>query len=126
MTAAARTPSPDWLADLFSSIDSQDTARFKGFLADDAEFRFGSAPAVVGREQIGAAVDGFFASIAGCQHDVPSTWSTGDSIVCEGEVTYRRHDGSEITLPFVNVFNMSGRLIARYKIYIDIGPLYAG
>ena len=40
-------------------------------------------------------------------------------------MTYRRHDGTEITLPFTNVFEYRGDLIAHYKIYIDIGPLYA-
>jgi len=118
--------SPDWLDDLFASIDTQDTVRFTGFLTPDATFRFGSAPAVAGREQIGAAVDGFFGSIAGCQHRLANTWSGDGTLVCEGEVTYRRHDGSEITLPFANVFGLQGDRIKNYKIYVDVAPLYAG
>jgi hypothetical protein len=46
-------------------------------------------------------------------------------MVCEGEVTYTRHDESEITLPFVNVFEFEGELISHYKIYADSEPLYA-
>jgi len=115
----------DWLAGLFSDIDAQDTPRFLAYLRPDAQFRFGSAPAVKGTEEICAAVDGFFATIAGLSHVIGKSWSYGDTVVCEGEVTYRRHDGSEITLPFANVFDMDGDSIARYKIYMDIGPLYA-
>lgn len=116
----------DWLDDLFDAIDAQDTSRFTGYLAPDATFRFGSAPAVAGREAIGAAVDGFFSSIASSRHRLANTWSGDDTLVCEGEVTYRRHDGSELTLPFTNVFDMQDELIGTYKIYIDIAPLYAG
>jgi hypothetical protein len=45
--------------------------------------------------------------------------------VCEGEVTYRRHDNSEITLPFADAFDLRGDLISGYRIYIDIAPLFA-
>jgi len=40
-------------------------------------------------------------------------------------VTYTRHDGTNLTLPFVNVFAMRGDLIQDYLIYIDATPLYA-
>jgi hypothetical protein len=43
----------------------------------------------------------------------------------ERELTYARHDGSTITLPFVDVFNLDADRIANYKIFMDIGPLYA-
>ena len=45
-------------------------------------------------------------------------------VICEGETTYTRHDGTQITLPFANVFELEGELISTYKIYADIGPLY--
>lgn len=110
---------------MFAAIDSKDTKAFVGFLTDDAVFRFGSAPAVRGREAILAAVDGFFGTIAGCSHDVQNTLASGSTLVCEGEVTYRRHDDTEITLPFTDIFEYDGDLISQYKIYIDIAPLYA-
>ncbi len=46
--------------------------------------------------------------------------------MCEGLVTYTRLDGSQVTIPFVNVFYLRGDKIARYLIYIDNGPLFAG
>ena len=113
------------LRDLFASIDRQDTDAFVGFLSADARFRFGSAPPATGREAIAEAVGGFFDSIAGLSHRIDATIRDADTIVCEGEVTYTRHDGTEIALPFVDVFEMAGERIADYKIYMDIGPLYA-
>ena len=46
--------------------------------------------------------------------------------MCEGLVTYTRLDGSQVAIPFVNVFYLRGDQIARYLIYIDNGPLFAG
>jgi limonene-1,2-epoxide hydrolase len=113
------------LDDLFGSIDEQNTDRFLQFLTDDATFRFGSAEPVKGQAEIREATDGFFATIAGSKHTLNKILADEGTLVCEGEVTYTRHDGTEITLPFANVFEFEGELIAHYKIYADAGPLYA-
>ena len=110
---------------LFDAIDAMNVDRFVGFLTEDAEFRFGSAPSVRGRKAIAEGVQAFFASIAGLSHRVSRVWRDGDAVVCEGEVRYQRHNGSDIVIPFVDVFEYQGQLISRYLIYIDIGPLYA-
>ena len=110
---------------VFDAIDRKDTQQFIAYLAPDAVFRFGSAAPVQGRDEIAGAVDAFFSSIAGCRHVLHDTWQGDNSFACEGEVTYRRHDNSEITLPFVDVFDLRGDLISGYRIYIDIAPLFA-
>lgn len=122
---ATGSPDSEWLESLFASIDAKDTGRFLGFLTEDALFRFGSAPAVHGHAAITDAVGGFFDSIDGCQHSASNTWSGPGMFGCEGEVLYRRHDGSEIALPFVDIFELREQLISNYKIYMDIAPLYA-
>ena len=109
---------------LFASIDAMDTESFLRFVHKDATFRFGSSPAVTGHAEIRAAVEGFFSSFAALQHDLQKLITDGDAVACEGEVTYTRHDGSKITLPFVNVFEIDGELISQYRVYIDIGPLF--
>ena len=116
---------PSLFENLFASIDAKDTERFLSFIVEDASFRFGSAAPVKGHAAIRAAVEGFFASFAGLQHVLQRQIVDGDDVVCEGEVTYTRHDSSTITLPFVNVFQLQDSLISNYRIYIDIGPLYA-
>ena len=110
---------------VFAAIDRKDPAAFVGFLSDDAVFRFGSAPPVQGREAISAAVDGFFGTIAGLSHTLAKVVVDGSTQFIEGEVTYARLDGTEITLPFTDIFEYDGELIAHYKIYMDISPLYA-
>ncbi len=110
---------------LFVSIDAMDMEGFLAFIAPDAKFRFASAPPVQGHAAIREAVGGFFASIAGLSHELRRLVSQGNAVVCEGEVTYTRHDGSAITLPFCNVFETDAGLISVYRIYIDIAPLYA-
>jgi len=111
--------------DLFASIDAMDTERFLSFIAEDATFRFGSAQPVQGHAAIRAAVESFFASFAALRHVLQKQLADGNTVVCEGEVTYTRHNGSTITLPFANVFEVDNGLISLYRVYIDIGPLYA-
>ena|SRR5712692_4422140 len=116
---------PTWVTQLFQSIDAMDTKRLLGFINNDAQFRFGNAPAVLGKAAIGQAVDGFFTTIKAIKHRLLSTWTHPDSVICQGEVTYTRHDNSQLTLPFVNIFGMKANLVKDYLIYIDITPLYA-
>jgi len=111
--------------DMFAAIDAGDADKFVDFLSSDAVFRFGSAPPVQGRDAIHAVVSGFFTSIAGSTHTIHKTISEDNTLVCEGEVSYRRPDNSEITLPFTDVLEYDGDLISHYKIYLDIAPLYA-
>jgi len=110
---------------LFASIDAMDTESFLSFIREDATFRFGSSPAVKGHAEIRTAVEGFFSSLAALRHDLRRIVADGDAVVCEGDVTYTRHDGSAITLPFANVFEIDDGLISLYRVYIDIGPLFA-
>lgn len=115
----------DRLDGLFAAIDSADTDAFLGYLTSECTFRFGSSPALAGHAAVRAGVDGFFGSIAGCRHVLRKVLGDGRTLVCEGNVTYTRHNGTDVTLPFTNVFEVEGDLISEYKIYIDIGPLYA-
>jgi hypothetical protein len=113
-----------WWERLFAVIDAREAAAFVGFLTSDAEFRFGNAPAIAGHEAIQAAVAAFFGAIGSSRHRLLNTWSGASSAVCEGVVTYTRHDGSTVGIPFVNVFELRADKIARYRIYIDISPLF--
>ena len=109
---------------LFASIDAMDTESFLSFISEDATFRFGSSPSVTGHAGIRAAVEDFFSMFAALEHALHRHVVDDNMVVCEGEVTYTRHDGSRITLPFVNVFEVENKLITLYRIYIDIGPLF--
>ena len=38
--------------------------------------------------------------------------------------TDTRLDGSVVSVPCCNVFRLDGGLIAQYRVYIDIGPVF--
>jgi hypothetical protein len=114
----------DKIENLFNTIDEMDAKRFAEFLTEDGVFKFGNFPAAVGREAIITAVDNFFKSIKALKHKYINMWILPDTIFYRGEVTYTRHDGSTITLPYFNVFGIDGELIEDYQIYMDINPLY--
>lgn len=109
---------------LFNDIDKMDADRFAEYLDEDVSFRFGNAPAVTGKKAVRDAVDGFFKSIKGIRHTKLRMWLHPDSVLYQGIVTYTRHDGSEVTLPYLNLFLLNGEKIKDYMIYIDINPLY--
>lgn len=114
----------EWLNSLFESIDRMDPDKFVTFLTEDASFRFGNWPPVCGTASIHDAVAGFFSSIKALRHRVLRIWEPGDTVMCEGEVTYTRHDGRELTLPFANFLEMRTGRIGDYRIYADVSPLY--
>ncbi len=113
------------IRDLLATVDRKDAEGFVEFLTGDACFRFGNAEAVTGRAAIRDAVAGFFDSIVSLSHHIERIWTAPDAVACHGEVTYVRHDGQEIRLPFADVFGMREGKIDEYLIYIDITPLYA-
>jgi limonene-1,2-epoxide hydrolase len=120
------SPVPDraWWERVFAIVDAGDAGAFVDLLTPDARFRFGNASVIVGREAIHAATAGFFAAIASSRHQLLATWNGPGTAVCEGKVTYVRHDGSTVSVPFANVFELHGDKIAAYRIYIDNSTLF--
>ncbi len=119
------TDTPAWLSDLMACIDHRDAEGFGEFVTQDARFYFANAPAVSGREAIVAAVREFFQAIAGISHRIDLTLSTPDHLAIRGDVTYTRLDGGEVTVPFANIFELTGERISDYRIYADLAPLWA-
>ena len=120
----ASKPDRAWWERVLAVVDAGDAAAFVELLTPDAQFRFGNAPVVVGREAIRTVAAAFFAAIASSRHRLLSTWSGPGTAVCEGEVTYTRHDGSVLSVPFANVFELRAGKIAAYRIYIDNSALF--
>lgn len=114
-----------WLQSLFASIDAKDTAGFADHLTDEAIFQFGNLPPVAGREAIAAFVGAFFASLDSVAHTIDAHWVSGDTLICQGRVRYRRLDGREIAIPFANIMQLRGGRPFDYRIYADASPLFA-
>lgn len=126
---APAQPPPAWVVEMFRAIDEADSDAFLDFLTEDATFRFGNAPEVRGREAIAAAVEGFWGSIDGSEHALSACWTGPGVAVCHGIVTYTRHDGSTLTVPFADVFRLEeGRederpRLREYLIFADVSEL---
>jgi uncharacterized protein (TIGR02246 family) len=115
---------PAWLKTLFTALDTFDAKTFASFLTDDATFVFANAEPVHGRAAIQDCVAGFFASIKEIRHDLLDCWILPDTVISRGIVTYTRHSGSQLRVPFANVFNMRNEHIQDYLIYVDNSQLY--
>jgi ketosteroid isomerase-like protein len=125
MTRPVLGTRPEWLAKLFDAIDAKDAPWFASFISEDGEFIYGSQPPVKGREAIEAYIEQFLDSVESLSHRVSRCWSTPGAVICQGAVTYTRLDGSRVTLPFLNVFDLEAGRIGRYQVFVDPGPLFA-
>jgi len=110
---------------LFTEIDRKHVNGFGAYLSRDVSFRFGNAEAVEGHDAVCGAVEAFFASIHDLSHRLERIIRDGNHIVCHGQVTYTRHDGSRLSVPFANLFETDRGLIRDYRIFIDASALYA-
>ena len=117
---------PDWVHRLFASIDAKDADAFAGFLAEDARFRYGSQPVVVGREAVNCYVSDFFAGMGGLSHELLGFWWGMPEQVCfvQGEVTYTLAGNRRVTVPFLNLLRTTEAGIADYRVYTDPTPLF--
>lgn len=112
------------LSALFKAIDSKDHVAFSGFLAPDCLFRFGNHPEVLGIDNVQDYVKGFFGSISDLAHELHQQWEIPNGVICHGKVTYIRMDGSKLSVPFANVFELDAGKIKKYLIFVDTSDLY--
>ena len=115
----------NWVRQVFTNLDAMDNECFLSFLTDGARFRFGNAEIVTGKDAIHTAVEDFFRCIKRIRHKLLGTWIHPDTVICQGKVTYTRMNNSQVTVPFVNIWQMKNTLIREYLIYVDISPLWS-
>ena len=114
------------MKDVFETIDSQDATGFADHFTAEGVFRFGNAPAVVGRGAIKDAVGQFFDELKTLHHDILEVWDNERDAISEVEVTYTRKDGKVISLPAAVIARRNdGGLFSDYRIYMDVNPLFA-
>ena len=120
-------PDNEWMDRLIASIDAMDENKFCEFIAEDGEFRYGSQPAVVGRDAVREYVKAFFSGFKGLSHDVHESrvLDDGNTVFMIGEVSYTRLDDSIVTIPFLNKLKMDGDLVKEYHVYADPTPVFA-
>ena len=112
------------LDNLSDALDSFNIDKVLSFLTDDCILQAGNSKPVKGKENIKAVFDGFFPNVKGIKHELTDSFSSGNSVVYRGKVTYTRLDGSQLTVPVCDVFKMRENLISEYYIYIDWSELF--
>jgi uncharacterized protein (TIGR02246 family) len=121
----SRMSQTGWLEKLFATIDSKDADGFAEFLTKDAVFRFGNGGPAQGRDAVRDAVAQFFAGVKALKHTVHESWTVPGAAVMHGEVTYVRHDGSSLTVPFANVLKLEGERVRDYLVFADASQLWS-
>jgi ketosteroid isomerase-like protein len=115
----------DVVRGVLAALDARDPVAVTAHMADDVSMRLGNADFVQGRADFSAATASFVASIKTIRHEITSLWSVDDVVIAEMDVHYERLDGRMVTLPCCNVFRVREGLVSDYRVYIDIGPVYA-
>jgi ketosteroid isomerase-like protein len=110
---------------IFAAFDDKDVPSLAAMVTDDVRLQLGNSDVVTGKSAFVDALEAFVGSVAGFRHTVTNVWSDRDALVAELEVRYTRHDGTELTLPCCNVFRLRDGLVADYRVYMDISPVYA-
>jgi len=113
------------IAAILADIDSFDPDKFVAHLTPDAKFRFANGDPVTGREAVKEAVAGFFSSIDGLTHHILNVYESGETVIAQIDVEYRRKDGKSVTVPNVDILVFDGDLVRDWQIYIDVTPVYA-
>ena len=109
----------------FADIDAFDPDKFVAHLTPDVTFRFGNADPVTGRAAVREGVAGFFGTIDGLTHHLRNVFESGDTVIVQADVEYRRQDGKIVTVPNADILVYDGDLVRDWQIYIDVAPVYA-
>jgi len=109
---------------IFGAFDRQDIDALSALMTDDVRLQIGNTDVVTGKAAFEQSLIAFFDSVAGFRHKIVEVWSDGDALITELEVRYTRLDGSSIALPCCNVFRLRDSLVADYRVYMDINPVY--
>jgi ketosteroid isomerase-like protein len=114
------------IRELFATTDAKDVEANAAYLTDDIELRFGNNEPVVGKAAYIAMSKEFFASLSSLRHEIQSVWTVDEDIVItEMTVHYERLDGQRLSLPCANIFRLRDGLVADYRIFMDINPVFA-
>ncbi len=111
------------IKDLYESVDAKSINYLEQILAEQVRFRIGNYDIVSGKQAVLEANIGFFASIKAMSHKIDNIWMVKDDIICNGQVSYVRLDGSEFSVPFATILKLKENKIIDYLVYADLTEL---
>lgn len=115
-----------WYLRYLEAIDSTNIELYGEFLAEDCEFQFGNQPKVQGKAAILEGLKQFWATYDGEEHILQGILGNDNYFALEAINTYKRKDGTEVSIPAVAVTERNDEGLAKsIRVFIDIAPLYA-
>lgn len=119
-----------WARELYDgAVDKRDATGFAAAFTDDGWLRFGNNEPLVGRAAIEAGITGFFTAMQSLRHTPQRTTVAGNLLFLEATVTYLRHDGKEVSVHAMTVYEMAEMRdtprARRCNIYVDLAPLFS-
>lgn len=118
----------DRIRDFYRIADAGDYDALVDLLTPDVEFRFGNTPATSSSAEIPAKGKMMGEVLARIEHTVGDviTGPDGRQAAVELDVRYTRHDGAVFDIAGAAIFRFTDEgLIDRYRVYIDITPVFA-
>lgn len=109
---------------MFQAGESMNVENFVKFYTDDAHYQFSNFPVAYGPQGIKESSVAFLEMVAKVYHHITNMWEVGDTVICEMEVTYIRHDGKVFTLPCCDTIVFKGDKVQELRIYMDISPVF--
>jgi len=116
------------IRNMYAASDSGDIDGVLGLLTEDVVLVFGNADVVHGKAAVEAQARQVTSKLKGVRHEIHDIWHAAedaDVIIARMTVHYCRLDGTIVSLPCCNIYRMSGDLIADYRIYMDVNPVFA-
>lgn len=109
---------------MFIAGESMNVENFVKFYTEDAHYQFSNFPVAYGPQGIIDSSQGFLQTVAKVHHHITKMWEEGDTVICEMEVTYVRHDGKVFRLPCCDTVVFKGDKVQELRIYMDISPVF--
>ncbi len=132
MTQAAATIQPtstegrlcQIVRQMFLAGESMNVENFVKFYTEDAHYQFSNFPVAYGPQGIKDSSQGFLQMVAKVYHHIMKMWEVGNTVICEMEVTYVRHDGKVFRLPCCDTIVFKGDKVQELRIFMDISPVF--
>lgn len=117
---------PAFVRDFFDKVDAMDCEGMGAMLDEQASFRMGNGPELLGRERIVESSRGISSMMTAMQHDYVGVRTDGEATFVECFVHYELPNGATYLLPFLTVFEQKGDKISSVKVFGDMSPLQHG
>ena len=109
---------------MFLAGESMNVNNFVKFYTDDCLYQFSNFPVAYGHQGIKDSSVGFGNTVAKVYHHIKNMWEIGNTVICEMDVTYIRHDSKVFTLSCCDTIIFNGDKVQELRIYMNIDPVF--